>query len=320
MHNKSSDHERKRTPKTAEGKDRLYMALYRVFHRLVTRTPETIRFPLLRATAFFVRILDRKHRRIALTNLDIAFGDEMSPKEKERIVKKTYENLLFNLADFVAHTDETPEELMKRVTVENIHHLEEARKGGKPVVLIGAHYGNWEMLPRVFASLIGPTTVVGRPLDSRAMNEVLMESRNRFGIEIVPKKGALRPLMSALKRGRSVGLIVDQNTSRHDGITVEFFGKKVRHTPAAAILARRFDLAVLPVFITTDDHRRYTVTIEKPLYVPKSDDIDEDIARNVQEQADVTERTIRKKPEEWFWLHKRWRAYHKELYERSGAA
>jgi len=295
-------------------KDRLYLATYHVFKWLVTHTPEKIRFPILRAISRFVWFVDKRHRRIARVNLDLAFGDGMGSDEKERIIKKSYEHLVFNLADALAHQDDTPEEVLARVTLVNRHYLDEAMKEGRPVVFIGAHYGNWEMIPRVFGAMFGPATVVGRPLDSKAMDELLARHRNRFGIEVIPKKGAMRHLVAALKKGRSVGLIVDQNTSEKDGILINFFGKKARHTPAAAILARRFDLPVVPVFIQTDDHRHFTLTIHPPLYVEKSDDMEADIAKNVQAQADVTERVIREKPDEWFWQHKRWKNQYEELY------
>lgn len=301
-------------------KDRIYLTTYHFFKWLVTHTPEKILFPILKAIARFAWLVDRRHRRVARVNLDLAFGDEMSDEEKERIVKKTYENLVFNLADFIAHQDDSPEEILRRVTVENRHYVEDLSKQKKPVIFLTAHYGNWEMLPRVYAALFGPISIVGRPLDSKPMDELLKSSREKQGVTLIEKKGAMKEMIKALKNGRSVGLLVDHNTTRAEGVPIDFFGKKATQTPAAAILARRFEVPIIPIFITSDDHKHFKVRLYPPLVMQKSADKDEDIRKSVQAQADIIERVIREKPDEWFWLHKRWRAYHKELYERSGAA
>ncbi|WP_456449626.1 lipid A biosynthesis lauroyl acyltransferase [Hydrogenimonas sp.] len=298
-------------------RDRIYLGIYHLFRWLVTHTPEKILFPLLGAIARLLYLIDRRHRRIARVNLDLAFGDAMDDKEKERIVKKTYENLVFNLAHFIAHQEDSPEETLRSVTFENRELLETLLAEGKPIILITAHYGNWELLPRAFAAAFAPVTIVGRPLDSEAMNDLLETNRQKFGIELLPKKGAMKGLISALKQGRSVGLLVDQNTRDKDGILIDFFGKKARHTPAAAILARRFHLPIVPTFIHTEDHRHFKITFYPPIETAQTSDSEADILRSVQAQADITEKVIREKPEEWFWLHQRWKNRYKALYDKA---
>ncbi|WP_300365231.1 lipid A biosynthesis lauroyl acyltransferase [Hydrogenimonas sp.] len=296
-------------------RDYIYLAFYHLFRWLVTWTPEKILFPILRGIARFVWFIDRKHRRIARVNLDLAFGDEMSDEEKERIIRRTYENLVFNLADFIRNQGISKEKLLQKVSFENSEYVENELKAGRPIIAITAHYGHWELLPPALAAKFTPLTIVGRPLDSKAMNEILERNRERFDIKLLPKKGALKGLISALKKGRSVGLLVDQNTREKDGILIDFFGKKARHTPAAAILARRLDLKIVPVFIHSDDHRHYVIKFYPPITMEKTNDKDADIIRSVQAQAKITEVVIREKPDEWFWLHQRWKNQYKHLYE-----
>jgi len=133
-------------------------------------------------------------------------------------------------------------------------------------------------------------------------------------INAFAKVGADATLESVLKNNRMLGLLVDQNTSENEGILVDFFGKPVRHTPSAAILARRFDALIIPAFITTEDHHHYEITFYEPIITKKSEDKERDIFESVQEQARITEEIIRKKPEEWFWLHKRWKNKFEEYY------
>ncbi|WP_457595735.1 lipid A biosynthesis lauroyl acyltransferase [Hydrogenimonas sp.] len=299
--------------------DALYVGLFHGFRLFVRVTPGFIQRPVLRAIALAAYLLDARHRRIARVNLDLAFGDEMKEKEKKRIVRRTYENLLLNVADFVAMQGMPPQKVLERITFENEHYLTDELAKGKPVILITAHYGDWELLPRAFTARYGPLAVVGRPLDSQAMNEILERYRKRAGIRLIHKKGAMKGLVKALKEGMSVGLLVDQNTAEKDGILVDFFGKEARHTPAASILARKFDTAIVPVFITADTSRRFTIRCEKPIRCDRETPAEEAIFACTQAQARVTEAAIRRKPDEWFWLHQRWKNRYEALYNEGAA-
>ncbi len=295
-------------------RDRFYVGAYRLFRGFVRHTPQQVRFPILKALARLAYIVDRRHRRVAFVNLDIAFGDRMNQKEKKRIVKKTYENLIFVVYELVANDGTDPETFLQKVSFINDHYIKEAIEAGKPIIFITAHYGVWELASLAYGAQYGPITVVGRPLDSKAMNEILTAHRNRFNVRLVEKKGALKHLIHALKRNEAVGLLVDQNTARHDGIVVDFFGKPVRHTPAAALLARRLNATVIPLFVQTDDYKHYHLKAYPPIPMEKSDNPDEDIRRHVQAQAYITEQAIRERPDLWFWLHKRWYTTLKEVY------
>jgi KDO2-lipid IV(A) lauroyltransferase len=269
---------------------------------------------IVKGLALFIYTIDKKHRKIAHVNLELAYGDRISNEQKEKIVKASYLNLLLLLADFIKNQGISKEELLEKVTFENETVLSNALKNDKKIILITAHYGNWELLPLSLAAQFGPLTGVGRKLDSNAMDQILNKNRQQFDIEMLDKKGAMRDMISVLKHDRMLGLLVDQNTSENEGILVDFFGKPVRHTPAAAILARRFDALIIPAFITTDDHFHYKITFYEPIETDKTEDKDKDISDSVQKQAKITEEIIRKKPEEWFWLHKRWKNQFEERY------
>ena len=288
-------------------RDSLYAGAYYLFRGFVLHTPESIRYPILKGLARIAYFIDRRHRRVAFVNLDIAFGDTMDEKEKRRIVKKSYENLLFLLHELVLNQGIGKEKLLKKVTFEGLEYIQKVQDVGKPIVFITAHYGVWELASLACGAKFGPITVVGRPLDSKKMDEILTQNRNQLNVTLVPKKGAMRHLLQTIKKGHYVGLLVDQNTARHDGIVIDFFGKPVRHTPAAAMLARRTGAVVIPIFVQTDDYKNYHIKVYPPIPMEKTDNPEEDIRRHVQAQADVTEQAIRERPDLWFWLHKRWR-------------
>ncbi len=294
--------------------DYIYLTAFNIFQWIILHTPNFIKTPILKGVARLAYLLDAKHRHIAKVNLDLAYEDSLNEKEKREIIKKVYENLLFNLADFVKNQGISKEKLLSKVKFENAEIIENAKKSGKPIILMTAHYGNWELLSLAIAAKFGSLSVVGRPLDSKVMNKILERNRKQFDIEVIPKKGAMRPLIKALKDRRLVGLLVDQNTSDKDGVLIDFFGKKARHTPSVAILAKRLNAVIIPTFIQTYDHKNYIISFYTPLKINDSGNREEDILENVQAQADITEQVIRQKPDEWFWLHRRWKNQYRDKY------
>ena len=296
-------------------KDILYLSFFNLLKFLIWIVPNRVMHLLMKGFSHLVYRMDKKHRKIARVNLDLAYGDKLSDGEKEKIIKACYFNLALSLVDFVKNQGISREALLQKVTFVNESVLTDALKKGKKVILATAHYGNWELVALSIAAAFGPLTIIGRKLDSDVMDVILKQNREQFDIKLVDKKGAMKQMISVLKEGRMLGLLVDQNTSEKEGILVDFFGKPVRHTPSAAILGRRFDALIIPVFITTEDHQHYTMTFYEPIMTEKSDDKEKDILESVQKQAAVTEEVIRKKPEEWFWLHQRWKNQFEEYYQ-----
>jgi len=269
----------------------------------------------VRGLSSFIYLIDKKHRKIAKVNLDLAYEESLSKEEKEKIIKECYFNLTYSLVDFVKNQGISKEALLQKVTFENESILSDALHSGKKVILMTGHYGNWELIPLSIAAKFGSITGIGRKLDSAIMNAVLKQNREQFGIEMLDKKGAMKPMINVLKNGKILGLLVDQNTTENEGLLVDFFGKPVRHTPSAAILGRRFDALIIPVFITTEDHLHYKVTFYDAIITKKTQNKERDILESVQKQAKVTEEVIRKKPQEWFWLHKRWKNQFEDFYD-----
>jgi len=295
--------------------DKVYYISFLIFRFFVKNTPSFLLHPFLNLLYHIAYVIDKRHKKIARVNLDFAFEGRLDKKERERIVKRCYKNLVYNLADFVKNQGISAEELKKKIKIENEHYVKEALKKGEKIIFITAHYGNWELAALVIGAFFAPLTGVGRKLDSSIMNKILKKNREQFDIEMLDKKGAIKGLMKALKEGRAVGLLVDQNTAEDEGILVDFFGKKARHTPSAALLARKFDALIIPLFIKTYDFKTYTVTFYEPIKTSKSEDQKRDIFLSTQAQAAVTERVIREKPDEWFWFHRRWKNQYEHIYK-----
>ncbi len=295
--------------------NKIYLFGFYIFQFIVKYTPDFLLHPILNFLAWLIYIFDKKHRKIIKTNLDFAYGKNMDEKEKERITKKCYKNLVYFLADFIENQGITKEKLAKKITFENEEILKNALKNGEKIILITAHYGNWELIALSMGAFFGKLTGVGRALESNHLDDILKKNREQFNIQMLKKNGAMKGMIQALKKGRILGLLVDQNTADKEGVLINFFGKKARQSHSTALLARKFDAVIVPAFITTDDYKKYKITFYDKITPIKSNDIDKDIKKLTQKQSDAIEKAIRKKPDEWFWFHKRWKNQYEKIYK-----
>lgn len=293
--------------------DYIYICSFYIFRFFIKYTPKIFLNFLLSNLSFFIYLIDKKHRKIAHVNLNLAYEDRISENEKIKIIKKCYKNLLFNLADFVENQGSSKKDILNKVTFENEQILINALSENKKIIIVTAHYGNWELLPLCIAAKFSPFTIVGRDLDSKVMNTILSKNREQFDINLLSKTGAMRGMIKALNKNRPVGLLVDQNTSNKDGIIIDFFGKKARHTTSVSILAKKFDAVVIPTFISNNDNGKYTVKFYDDINIDNTET--DYIKKSVQAQANITQKIIKEKPEEWFWLHKRWKNQYEKLYK-----
>jgi KDO2-lipid IV(A) lauroyltransferase len=297
--------------------DYLYLALYRLFTLLAKLLPQRGMDLILQGLAKFAYRVDRKHQHIVNANLKLAFGDTLSQRERDKIGVRVFYNLLQTIIGFMRRDGKSGENILRSVTFENGDIIENAIKNGKGIIFITAHYGNWELIPPALTSKFGlGLSIVGRKLDSEVMDRVLKRSREQFGVEMIYRKGAIKGMIKALKSQRGVGLLLDQHLgAKQGGIEVNFFGHKALQSPSASILARNFKIDIIPLFISTDNYRDYTLKVYPPLPYIRTENKERDIREMTQAQANIMEQVIREKPEEWFWVHRRWKGFYPEIYQ-----
>lgn len=259
--------------------------------------------------------LDRRHRLITLRNLEFALGRELSREQREELAKKVFHHFVQLFFEAIAMIVLPLPKLQKKVIVIGIENALDAWKLEKGMVAIVAHAGNWELTGMVVGFAYHPLAIVARRHDQPVMDRLIRFLRERGGNTMIPKQGGLKAIITQLKKNQVVGMAIDQNTTTKGGILVDFFGHRTRTTPIAAILARRFGTPVLPVLSRRLPDGRHLVQISPPLPMVVTEDSEEDIRRHVQLQSDVVEAWIRVSPEQWLWLHKRWKNQYPELYK-----
>ncbi len=246
-------------------------------------------------------------RAVARDNLERAFGRERNGRELDRLCRESFRHLGMTLVEACTFFFRPPSVLLSRVDVEGVDHLKAAAAHGRGILLLSAHLGNWELLAAAHVHTGYPVSVVVRPLDSAVLDRVVTRFRERGGVEVIPKRRALRGVRDALRRGRMVGILLDQNASRREGVFVPFFGEPASTSKSLALLALWSGAPVVPVFIQREMVGSHRVTIEPALPPPTTGDREEDVAVFTAAFSRVVESRIRQSPEQWFWMHRRWR-------------
>ncbi len=298
--------------------DYLYLFLYKLFSLLAKILPKKTMDFLLKGLAKFAYKVDKKHNHIINANLKLAFKDSLRKIERDKIGVRVFYNLLQTIIGFIKRDGKSKEEILKDIEFKNSYILQNAIDNKKKIIFITGHYSNWELLPLSVSAKFGINIVgVGRKLDSELMDRVLIKNREKFGIEMVYRKGGLKGIIKALKNGKAVGLLLDQHLgAKQGGVEINFFNHKALHSPSASILARNFQATLIPVFISTNNYKKYTITFYNPLPLIKTENKEQDIIDMTQAQAKITEDIIKEKPNEWFWVHKRWKGFYPEIYKR----
>lgn len=259
--------------------------------------------------------LDKRHRQIALANLEFAYGAELSPKERERLARGVFRHFL-RFAWEILELLVTPLSRINRQTVIlGYEHVAAALAKGRGGIVIAAHAGNWEYTVMGLGLKFGPLAVVAREMDHPWGRALARYLRQRGGNWMVDKQRGLKETLAHLKQNHLVGIVIDQNTSTAEGWLVDFFGKPARTTPVAALLARHREIPVVPALSRRLSDGRHLMVFFPPIPMRKTADPEADIKQHLERQNRAIEAWVRACPEQWLWLHRRWKNRYPGLYE-----
>lgn len=267
--------------------------------------------PLARAAgivlAHLVYGLHGRLRRVGMRNLEIAFP-EKTRAERRRILRGTFTSLGRLLAEFCLFPRYTKENASQAVLCDGFENFEAAHRRGKGVIFLTAHFGGWE-LSSFFHSLSGyPLYIVVRPLDNPYLDALVDRYRTLHGARSFGKQDFARGLIAAMRAGESVGILMDQNVMPEAGVFVDFFGKVACTATGPARVALHTGADVVPAFTVWDAQiGRYRLRFDPALALVRTGDDEADAAANTALFTKVIEGYARKYPEQWLWVHRRWK-------------
>jgi Kdo2-lipid IVA lauroyltransferase/acyltransferase len=284
---------------------RLEFLLVRMVQGLIRPLP----IPALRAIGgplgLLAYVLDRRHRRIAIDNLVTAFPTR-SPRECRRIARHVFRHMGRLLLEVLKLDGMPASDLLALIESNGDDHVREAYRQGRGVIFFSGHFGYWEMFGVGHPLRVAPFSYVERPLDNPLLDAMLGRVRSQTGNSPIARQGGVRRMLRELSANRAVALLIDQHLHGPDAIEVQFFGRPAATTSALAALALRTGAVVIPFFVLPLPGGRYRLIAEHPVPPPASDA--PDATRDfTQRCTDVIEMYVRRYPELWLWMHRRWR-------------
>ena len=259
--------------------------------------------------------LDRKHRKVALDNLTRAFGNEKTSLEINHLAKRIFKNLAIIPFEIGWSLRLTREDVDRFVRIEGAENYQNALAKGRGVFVLTAHTGNWELLTIAAAILEIKFNVLYRPLDWKALDRFFVHIRTRLGNDVIPKDGSVLRILKCLKRGEAVAMLMDQNVGSHRGVFVDFFGHIACTNKAMAYLTTKLEVPVVPVFIAREKNG-FVAECGPELPLIRTGSRIKDIDENTQQYNHAIEAFIRRYPDQWLWVHRRWKTKGYEPWPR----
>ncbi len=249
---------------------------------------------------FYVRLLDLalpRLRRTALKNLEMAgFAG------RERITTGVFDSIARLVVSFARFPQITRENVHQLIRYEGLENFQSAHSLGKGVLVATGHFGNWELSAFAHAYMTAPMQIVVRPIDNARIDALVEHRRELSGNKAIAKKDAARGILRALSAGGAVGVLIDQNTTPDQGVFIDFFGVKACAGSAFVKLAHHSGAAVVPGYaLWSDKETRYVLHFEPAV------ELSGDVAEDTQRVHSRLEAAIRKHPEQWLWIHRRWK-------------
>jgi KDO2-lipid IV(A) lauroyltransferase len=283
-----------------------------VEYAAVTAVVAVVRVLPMRAVLAFGSLLGRAfhafdagHRRLAVQNLQHAFPLR-SRQECRQIARQMFEHFGRLLMVLLKFSTLTRDEMLACVEFEGEDRVRAAHAQGRGVLLFTGHFGFWEINALVHALVLQPMAVLARPLDNPLLHDLLERVRCSTGNSVIYRRGAIRRVLRALAANQAVAVLIDQHMQSADAVYVDFFNRPASTTSALAALALKTGAPVVPVFALPLPGGRFRMVYEHPVIPPETRG-EEAIREFTQRCTDVLEMYVRKYPELWLWMHRRWR-------------
>src|SRR5436309_11271677 len=277
--------------------------LYRAGSAIAAALPLQLLFAVGQILGSCAWLISGKYRRLAQRNVAIAFANEKSPRELRCLVRRHFRRLGANLLSSAKLMQMPPEKILRRVTVENIESMDSRFRAGVPVVLVLSHLGIWELFAQLMPKFVGyvRNASVYQRLGNRFIDAHVRRTRSRTGLELFDRKDGFQPVIDLLRSGGGVGILSDQHAGDH-GLWTPFFGRLASTSPLPGLLAKRTRAAVIAAGVYTTGLARWRM-----VFTERFDQPDASIADLTSKINEVIEQQIRVAPEDWFWVHNRWK-------------
>ena len=292
-------------------REKIEYSFVKFFLWLAKIAPKSFIYTTMKGLTLLVYYVDKSRRNLTITNLTLAFP-EKTPEEIVALSKKVYTELSITITEILLMFTEqfNIEKVIKNhdEAQKKLHDIAQNSPNG--VIVMTAHFSNWELAAHFLAKNGLPMLAIGRKGNNKLIDQkITIPFRNKYGNRATSKDNAMLAMAKTLKKGDAVGLLIDQKSGRHNSVKVNFFGTLAETTLSVAMLKLKFNPMVVPIFIARQSDGMYEMIINKPIdYVADEiEDKEKKLEAMTLKYNQVIEKTIRQYPTQWFWMHNRWR-------------
>ena len=287
-------------------RDDLFYLLVLFFIKMLRLISRGASLNIMRILSRFVFVFARGPRQRVISHLTMVYGAEKDKREIITMARAVFNHFAIASADMLRIPNLIRDNVNTLVTTKGIEHLEKAFKSDKGMIFITCHFGNWEVLGAWLGQNGFPMKVVGTTVFDPRLDKILVETRKIAGNTNIARGKGTREIIRTIKKGDAVGMLIDQDT-KAQSIFVNFFGK-LTHTPTGpAVLARRLNVPIIPIFMYLNEELNYVLECQPQLELIRTEDEEYDVLVATQKISDTYEAMIRRYPEQWVWMHKRWK-------------
>lgn len=280
---------------------------------LIACLPFSIAYKVGEFLGLMVFYFWKSRRMIAIKNIEAVrragkfyLNGCNSKKDSFIIARDSFKNLGISFVEILKIYCGLGKKIINNVDIRGIQNYIDARSKNKGVIFLTGHCGNWELMALTFGLKIDNLSVLARHQNNPYINKFVEKIRTRFGNRIIYKKGAVRQILSELKKNKPVGILADQSVLKKEGYKIEFLGLPAWTTKLPALIARKTEAAIVPAFINRDG-KKHVINIYPEVYLSKESDSEKALYEDTANLSQFIEDYIKKYPSEWLWIHRRWK-------------
>jgi KDO2-lipid IV(A) lauroyltransferase len=250
----------------------------------------------------------RSRRNIAVENMQksIQAGGLEIPESPESIARASFKNFGRSSVEVIKIYYGLGRKIIDETAIKGIENYQAAASKNKGVILITGHCGNWELMAVTLSVKVCNVSVVARAQDNPYLNKFIEKVRAKYGNRVIYKKGALKGILSEIKKDGTVGILMDQAVLKDEGYVIDFLGRGAWTTKMPALIARKTGTPVIPVFINLDGDR-HIINIYSEVALSGEEDTEKAVMEDTKRFTGFIEEHIRQHPAEWLWIHRRWK-------------
>ena len=283
----------------------IYISIYALV-QLLRHLPRWFGIAMMRGLSLAAFYLAKGERRKTVQHLTMAFGHEKSASELNRIARQVFLHIGTIATDAIRIPQIIKYGFNNLITVEGHEHLDRAIANGQSAIILTGHFGNWELLGAWLAQNGYPLKVVATSAYDPRLDRMIVETRNQAGYITIKRSKATRDIIRGIRQGYCIGILIDLDT-KVEGVFVRFFNRWAHTAIGPLVLAEKYGVKIVPVFMRLKKDLTYHIEIQDPLQLQFTEDKERDLFVNAQKCSNVCEQIIRRYPEQWVWMHERWK-------------